>query len=252
MTDTPAEADAKAQASTQTAPASPGSAPIRAIVPYAIPMAGYLVLSTFEGYLPAAADGRPSALWYPLAYTAKVAIVGALMWACRSTWRDLSIWPRLGATCLAVAVGLLVTVVWVGLDGHYPTLGDMGGSRAAFNPNVLPPAARGAFVLVRLLGLVVLVPVFEELFWRSFLLRWLIDENLSQVPMGRVTPLAAAGSSVLFGLVHPEWLPAVLTGLAWAWLLKQTRSLSACIISHATANLALGLYVLATGQWKFW
>jgi CAAX prenyl protease-like protein len=216
-------------------------------------MAGYLALSTLEGYLPAAAaGGGPSPLWYPLAYTAKVVVVAVLIWACRVTWRDLSPWPRPGAIALALATGLLVTVAWVGLDGHYPTFGAVGGTRAAFNPNVLPREARAAFVTVRLLGLVVLVPVFEELFWRSFLLRWLISDDFTRVPIGGVTPLAAAGSSVLFGLVHPEWLPAVLTGLAWAWLLKQTGSLGACVISHATANLALGLYVLATGQWKFW
>ena len=59
-------------------------------------------------------------------------------------------------------------------------------------------------------------------------------------------------TSVAFALVHPEWLPAVLTGALWAWLLWQTRSLTACLVSHATANLALGIYVIATGDWKYW
>ena len=101
-------------------------------------------------------------------------------------------------------------------------------------------------------GLVVLVPIFEELFWRSFLIRWLVDDDFTRVPIGKVTPVAAVISAVIFGAVHPEWLPGVLTGLAWAWLLRHTRSLTACVVSHATANLALGLYVLATGDWKFW
>ncbi len=53
-------------------------------------------------------------------------------------------------------------------------------------------------------------------------------------------------------LVHPEWLPALLTGLAWAGLLAMTRSVTACVVSHAVANLALGIYVLATGNYQFW
>jgi CAAX prenyl protease-like protein len=216
-------------------------------------MFAYLALSSLEGYLPSGAGGRPSPFWYPLAYALKVAVVAALMWAGRSTWRDLS--PRPGpralALALAVALGLLVVVAWVGLDGLYPKL-SATGSRAAFDPTVLPPAARWAFVAVRLRGLVVLVPVFEELFWRSFLIRWLIDDDFRRVPIGRVTPRSAIATGVMFGMVHPEWLPAVLTGLAWAWLLARTRSLSACVVSHATANLALGVYVLATGDWKFW
>ena len=99
---------------------------------------------------------------------------------------------------------------------------------------------------MRMLGLVVLVPLIEELFWRSFLIRWLIDPDFQKVPIGRVTPMAAAVTSVAFALVHPEWLPALLTGALWAWLLWQTRSLTACVVSHATANLALGIYVIAT------
>jgi CAAX prenyl protease-like protein len=236
---------------TTTTTATTPPDPTRALVPYVVPMFGYLVLTTLEGYLPAGAGGRPSPLWYPLGYAAKVAIVAGLMWACRSTWRDLSPRPTLGALLLAVALGLLVIVAWVGLDGYYPKF-SLTGTRSSFDPNVLSPPARWAFIAVRLVGLVVLVPVFEELFWRSCLMRWLIDDDFTRVPIGRVTPLAAGVTSVMFGLVHPEWLPAVLTGLAWAWLLHHTRSLSACVVSHATANLALGLYVLATGHWNFW
>ena len=91
--------------------------------------------------------------------------------------------------------------------------------------NALEPGPRWAFIVVRMLGLVVLVPLIEELFWRSFLIRWLIDPDFQKVPIGRVTPMAAAVTSVVFALVHPEWLPALLTGALWAWLLWQTRSL---------------------------
>jgi uncharacterized protein len=230
---------------------APTAASNHDLYPYVIPMVGFLVLTTAESYLPTGADGSPSPVWYPLAYTAKVLIVAGLMWACRSTWRDLSPWPGLGASALAVILGLFVTLVWVGLDGYYPTF-SLTGTRTAFDPDALPPAGRWAFIAVRLLGLVVLVPVFEELFWRSFLIRWLIADDFTRVPIGRVTPLSAVVTSVMFGLVHPEWLPGVLTGFAWAWLVWYTRSLTACVVSHATANLALGLYVLATGDWKFW
>jgi hypothetical protein len=228
-----------------------GTDSTRAILLYVTPMFGYLLLTTVEGYLPTVADGRPSPVWYPLAYTAKVAIVAALMWACRSTWCDLARRPSLVSLALAVGLGLLVTALWIGLDGHYPTFA-ISGSRTAFDPNILPPASRWAFVGVRLLGLVVLVPIFEELFWRSFLIRWLVDDDFTRVPIGKVTPMAAVVSSIIFGAVHPEWLPGVLTGLAWAWLVRHTKSLTACVVSHSTANLALGLYVLATGEWRFW
>jgi CAAX prenyl protease-like protein len=222
----------------------------RTALPYIIPMAGFLVLTQAESYLPAPGVGS-GPHWYPIAYAAKVAIVAALAWACRSSWRDLRPWPGPAGLALSAALGLAIAALWVGLDGHYPTFRFLG-TRTGYDPNVLPPAAKWAFVAVRLLGLAVLVPLIEELFWRSFLIRWIVDPDFARVPIGRVTPLSATITSICFALEHPEWLPGLITGFAWAWLLARTRSVSACVVSHMAANLGLGLYVLATGDWKFW
>jgi uncharacterized protein len=219
-------------------------------IPYALPIFAYVGLTALEGYLPQG-QGQPSPLWYPLGYAAKVAIVGLLAWRFRSTWRDFLPAPNFTKLSLGVLVGLVVWALWIGLDGHYPTFPFLGG-RTEFNPGSMSPAARWGFIAVRMLGLAILVPVIEELFWRSFLMRWIIDPDIFKVPVGQVTPLAAVVTSVLFAVAHPEWLPALLTGFLWAWLLWQTKSLAACAVSHATANLALGIYVVATGAWKFW
>ena len=221
------------------------------ILPYVAPIFAYVSLSGLEGYLPQV-DKQPSPHWYPIAYAVKVVVVAALAWWYRSTWRDLRPFPSLPALILATLTGALVFGLWIGLDGLYPAIPFMKGERAAFDPSHLSTASRWGFIVVRMLGLVVLVPLIEELFWRSFLIRWLIDQDFQRVPVGRVTPLAAVVSSVLFALAHPEWLPAFLTGLLWAWLLHQTKSLGACVASHAVANLALGIYVIASGHWKYW
>ncbi|WP_422927225.1 CAAX prenyl protease-related protein [Singulisphaera sp. PoT] len=222
----------------------------RQIVPYLIPMLGFMGLTALEGYLPS--DGGPSRIaWYPWVYAAKVAIVAGLAWYCRSTWRDFLPLPGVAKLGVAALLGLAITAVWVGIDGLYPDLPFLG-KRTAYDLKILTPPSRAAFITVRMIGLVVLVPVIEELFWRSFLMRWLIDSDFVKVPIGQVTPLAAAITSACFASAHPEWLPALLTGLAWAWLLWWSKSLSACLVSHVVANLALGIYVIVTGDWKFW
>jgi len=221
-------------------------------LPYVAPMAIFLLLTSAESWLPQPSESSPRT-YYPVFYALKIAIVAIVCWLTRSTWRDLWPWPGLKTWGLAVGSGLLVTVVWVGLDGWYPVYGEVG-SRVAFNPNVLSPGPKLAFLAVRMLGLVLVVPFFEELFWRSFVVRWIIDpDHFETVPIGRVTPMAGAITAALFAFEHPaEWLPALLTGALWAWLLHVSRSVSACFISHAVANLGLGVYVLLTGSWKFW
>ncbi len=219
------------------------ASPKAAWLPYVAPMATFLILTSLEGYLPS----------YPLAYAIKMLVVTAVLIACRSTWRDLRPLPTAAGWALAVGIGIVVTIAWVGLDGHYPLFKFLGGERAAFDPSTLSPGVRIGFLAMRFYGLVLLVPLFEELFWRSFGIRYVIDPDFGRVPIGTVTPMAAAVTAVVFALSHPaEWLPALLTGLAWAWLVHRTKSVTACVISHLVANLGLGIYVMTTHQWKFW
>jgi len=219
-------------------------------LPYVGPMFAFLLLTTLEGQLPQP-DGKPHPVYYPALYAIKVGLVSLAAWLGRSAWRDLR--PRPGPSALlgSIALGIAVAAAWVGLDGRYPTFAFLG-TRTGFDPGAMAPGWRQAFVAVRLFGLVALVPLVEELFWRSFLIRWVVDPDFWKVRIGRVTLAGVAVTAGLFAASHPEWLPALLTGLAWAWLLKRTGSVSACLASHAAANLGLGLYVLATGDWKYW
>ena len=107
-------------------------------------------------------------------------------------------------------------------------------------------------VIVRLAGAALIVPVMEELFWRSFLLRWIHHPSfLSVDPKGvGLKPLLA--SSVLFASEHRLWFAGLLAGLAYAWLYKKTGNLWVPILAHAVTNGLLGAYVLTTGSWAFW
>ena len=222
-------------------------------LPYVAPMAMFLICTSLEDFFPKGQGGAPHPTWYPVAYLLKMIVVTGVFLACRSTWRDLRSMPSMSGFGLAIALGLGVTGIWVGLDGHYPAIPLGGSTRASFDPNVLSPLTKIGFLIVRFYGLVLLVPLFEELFWRSFGIRYVIAPDFENVPIGKVTLRAAVATAVAFALVHPaEWLPAILTGLAWAWLVHRTKSITACVVSHAVANLGLGIYVLATREWHFW
>jgi len=212
-------------------------------IAYAAPMALFALLTAAESTAPIS--------WYAAVYTAKAAIVTAALIAGLRVWRpDVRMDTR--ALPMAVIVGLAVFAEWVLVERWlpYPHL----GHRSAYNPflAIQDPAMRGAFIAVRFYGLALMVPVMEELFWRDLAIRWLTRPDFRSVPIGVFSAAAFWLVAAGFGLEHPEWVAAVICAAAYAALLWRTRSLGACMVAHATTNLALGVYVIMTGEWKYW
>jgi hypothetical protein len=92
----------------------------------------------------------------------------------------------------------------------------------------------------------------EELFWRSFLLRYLVTSPFTSVRLGTFTPPSFGATVILFGLEHHLWLAGMLAGVAYAFILYTTHRLWPCIVAHAITNLLLGIHVLLTGEWQWW
>jgi len=128
------------------------------------------------------------------------------------------------------------------------------GERSGFNPfqELSHPLAVWGFVVVRLVGLAVLVPVVEELFWRGFLLRWIISPDWEDVPLGKYQVTSFVLVTLLFTLAHPEWLAAACYCMLLNGLMYWKRDLWDCIVAHGVSNLVLGAYVLSTGAWWLW
>lgn len=209
-------------------------------VAYVAPMATFMLMTTLEGIWPSV---------YPWLYGLKVIVISVMLGCLARPW--LEIRPEAKVTVTAIAVGLLVFAEWILLDQWiaYPHL----GSRVGYNPFtrlqgwILP-----VFLAFRFYGLVIMVPIMEEIFWRSFLLRYLSVPNFQRIPVGTFTWGAFAIASILFGLFHSEWLVAIICAAIYTLLLKATKSLYACIIAHSTTNLALGVYILTTSAWQYW
>jgi CAAX prenyl protease-like protein len=208
---------------------------------YWIPMVVFGVLTMGESYV--------SPEWYPAAYIAKAVIVTTTLLVFRSPLNDVRF--ERSVIVPSVLIGLAVFVVWVGLDRvvDYPRL----GTRTGFDPNNLHGSAWWpAFLVARLFGLVLMVPVMEEIFWRSFLLRYLTRNDFQTLPVGTFSALALWVMVGASALAHPEWLAAVMASLAYALWLRRSRSLFGAIVAHATTNAALGGYVLVTREWHYW
>jgi CAAX prenyl protease-like protein len=105
----------------------------------------------------------------------------------------------------------------------------------------------------RILRAVVLVPIIEELFWRAWLMRWLISPRFEQIKLGAYAPMAFWVTAILFASEHgPYWDVGLITGVIYNWWMVRTRSLGDCILVHAVTNACLCGYVVATKHWEYW
>jgi len=101
---------------------------------------------------------------------------------------------------------------------------------------------------------VIVAPLVEEIFWRGFLLRYLIRENFTEVAVGTFSWFSFFVVAVAFGFTHSraDWIPAMICGALYNLVAYRTRSLASCVLAHATTNLLLGLWIMQTRQWGFW
>lgn len=220
----------------------------RDFVAYVLPMAVFLVLLAAVSFLkqPEGSFWRRSPEYW--LYPAQTICCGGILFWFRREYDFAGI--RRGI--FAVAIALLVFALWISPQVVFGrparTLG--------FNPEVFAanPTLFWATILLRFARLVVVVPLLEEIFWRGFLLRYLIDEKFRAVPFGAFSWMSFCVVTLAFGFAHSaaDWPAAIATGALYNLVAHRTKSLSSCILAHALTNLLLGIWIMRTHQWGFW
>lgn len=157
-----------------------------------------------------------------------------------------------------VALGVGVFLIWIAPDVLIPGYRQhwlfQNSITGQISSSVDPSFRNNPLVLAtRSLRAIILVPILEELFWRAWLLRWLINPNFWQVPLGAFTWSSMLISAALFGSEHgPFWEVGIAAGLIYNWWMVRTKSLGDLILAHAVTNACLSLYVIAFGKWEYW
>ncbi|MBV8075462.1 MAG: exosortase E/protease, VPEID-CTERM system [Planctomycetaceae bacterium] len=177
--------------------------------------------------------------YYPLRM---LAVAAAFAWhrrdyaGPRPTWS----WGALG-------IGVAVFVLWMALEPR------QAGPAAGFDPRKeLTPTLAFAWLLARVFGSVLIVPLAEELAFRGYLIRRLLAADILSIPPGRFTWISLALSSAAFGALHGRWLAGTLAGVCYALALYRRGQLGDAVLAHATTNALIAAYVLATGTWSLW
>ncbi len=203
--------------------------------------------------------------YYPWIYTVKIALTIAAIVFVLPGYRQFP----LRLSWLAILIGTIGAPLWIGLsllDWEHlyllPLLERCGlsgvfgsGDRSAYNPFEQlagQSALAWTFLAVRFFGLAVLVPILEEFFLRGFVMRFFMEKQWWNVPFGKADRLAIFLGTAVPMLSHPELLAALVWFSMITWLMLRTKNIWDCVVAHALTNFLLGVYVVASGNWRLW
>lgn len=217
----------------------------RAALPRVLPFLVYLAFILLADVLGRLGFAPAELRWL---YTVKIVAVLAVLLACRRHYTELSgPLPGVAALATAVVAGVVVLVLWISLNASWMQIGSSSG----FDPRV-DGAIDWSLVAIRIGGAALVVPVMEELFWRSFLLRWIEAADFLRVDPARVKTKAFIVTVLLFGVEHTLWLAGMVAGAVYTLLYMRSRSLWIPIVAHGVTNGLLGAWIISTGHWTYW
>jgi exosortase E/protease (VPEID-CTERM system) len=178
-------------------------------------------------------------------YFLRVAAAIGALWAFRRDYESIE-W-RPGAAAFAIGAG--VFALWIGVDR-------MLGIAASPAPAEFRGAshlAQIAWIVARIIGGVVTVPIAEELAFRGYLLRRISSADFESVDLRRFAWLPFVISSVAFGLLHGErWAAGTIAGMAYAWAAMRRGRIGDAAVAHGFTNALIAVWVLAGGNWQLW
>jgi CAAX prenyl protease-like protein len=182
----------------------------------------------------------------------RVICVAGVLWSLRDAlpWRECRI------SLLPIAIGAVAFAVWMILAPGAtasPTAMAAGLQADPLDPAQLGQPWTTLWLLFRVLGSTITVPIAEELFFRGFIPRRCISEDADSVPLGQFSWFSFLVSAVSFGALHGNaWLAGIVVGMLFGVALYTRRRLFDAVVAHATTNALLSGYVVATGSWSEW
>jgi len=167
-----------------------------------------------------------------LAYPAQAAAMAVALWWFRRPIAAL--WAR--PSSLSLVAGVVIGLGWIwGSDG------DGGAGQDALL--ALSQLGLTVWVVTRILGTVVLVPVIEELFFRGYV-QARLDRGGHM--MRGLSVLLSAG---LFGMLHGRWLLAGVAGVILSLVYLHRGRLADAVAAHALANGIIAAVAVWRGDW---
>ncbi len=219
--------------------------PYFAALPYVVPFAVFMALIglSLVWPMPALAD-----------QLLRLALMAAVLYFVARPALDFHV--RQGAGSLLI--GVVIFGLWIAPDLLFPSYRDSFLFHSALTRaarSTLPESARhdAAVLWLRSLRAVIVVPIVEELFWRGWLMRWMIAQDFQRLPLGAYSAFSFWTVAILFASEHgPYWDVGLAAGILFNWWMIRTKSLGDLMLAHAVANACLSAYVVGAEKWDYW
>jgi exosortase E/protease (VPEID-CTERM system) len=176
-------------------------------------------------------------------YPLRVFVAAGAIWWFRGAYRKMDWrvgWP-------AAVAGVVVFALWIGLEPL---------TRSAAAPAALIEAGsvrRVLWIVLRVVGAVVTVPLAEEIAFRGFLMRRFQNSDFESVSSRQFSWAPFLLSSVAFGLLHGErWLAGIVAGMIYGLVMIRRGRIGEAVVAHAVTNALVAAWVLTTGNWQLW
>ncbi|MGB2453143.1 MAG: CAAX prenyl protease-related protein [Akkermansiaceae bacterium] len=204
----------------------------------------------------------PDQLFYPIQTVACLGVL-AFFWKHYEFQWSRKIWVGALAGFIGIGFWLLPTTLydWLGMigkpDGFFEKLTGLAPRREGFDPGVFEnPAAYWTSLILRMVRAVIVVALVEEIFWRGFLMRFLLDMDGDywKVPFGKPAKISFVVVTLVFVLAHApiDYAGAIVYGSLTYAVAVYTKSLLACVVMHGVANATMGVYALYFGKLGLW
>ena len=176
-------------------------------------------------------------------YPLTIAIVASVLWRLKAI-DSLARWK---ITLPSVAAGMIAFAVWIALVRP-----DLAASQAFANTLFSQSAlVSSLWLLSRLIGSIVIVPIVEEMAFRGFLLPWITNRLESRLGLALARASALATTSIMFGLAHADMLAATAAGLIYGCIKLYRAKYTDAILAHGITNICLCLYALQNEYWSY-
>jgi CAAX prenyl protease-like protein len=214
-------------------------------LPYVVPFGAVIALLAVRPYLPLS-PLLEQAVW--------ILVMIAILAGVARPALDLRVRNWGGS----VLVGVAVFIIWIvpdrifpGYHSHWLFTNSVTGAVVSS----LAESSRGdwAVLTLRTLRAAVFVPIAEELFWRAWLMRWIVSQDFTKIPLGAWSARAFWIVAVLFAVEHGAlWDVGLAAGVLYNWWMVRTKSLGDVIVAHGVTNAVLSAYVIFAGRWEYW